>query len=109
GRGEVPLLVDVFRTDSTGRRNVRAVGVGSGWRSPVVAGRLQLVFEYRVVQEPEEELSVAAGHQHGEAAGQLTRCRLSGRDLWADPDDVQILEHCAHDRDARPGSECRGA
>src|SRR4029077_5728716 len=68
---EFPASVDLFRPDSGRRGEAWTSCISLGGRGCVVCGRLELVLEDRVVEEPEQVLRVAGGHQQGQAAGDL--------------------------------------
>src|SRR5438309_476138 len=92
--GEVPARVDLGRPDAAGPQDRGAVGVGRGRKVAVVVVRLELVLELGVVEKPVEVLSVAAGHEHGEARADrgLALRRRDGADL----DDDEVRENRAH-------------
>src|SRR5439155_9454753 len=65
---EVPATVDVFGPNPGGGGNVLALRVRSG--REVLGGRVcvGIVVDRCVVEEPEQILGVAPGHEHGQAA-----------------------------------------
>src|SRR5690348_3074680 len=99
---EVPAAVDVSGTDPTGGRDARALAVRGGGKAAVVRVRLELVLHRRVVEQPEEILRVAGGHQDGEAAGQGAGGRAGPGTTRRrpDPEDVHVAEHGPHHRGA---------
>src|SRR5712692_1354543 len=104
-RRELPFQVHVAWSDPARRLDRRAVRVGLSRRGLVVLVRLERVFEDRVGEQPVHVFGVARGHEDGEAARELRRS--VGRRDRPHPDDVEVSEDGAHDRNARIGPEDR--